>query len=55
MNKGPKISVIMPVYNAEEFVKDAITSILEQTHKNFEFIIINDGSTDRSLEIIKNY
>ena len=45
----------MPVYNAEEFVKEAITSILGQTHKNFEFIIINDGSTDRSLEIIKNY
>lgn len=50
-----KISVIMPVYNAEKFIKDSIESILNQTYKNFEFIIVNDGSIDSSLKIIKEY
>jgi glycosyltransferase involved in cell wall biosynthesis len=45
----------MSVYNAEEFLKPAIESILNQTFTDFEFIIINDGSTDKSLEIIKSY
>lgn len=49
------ISVILPVYNAEEFVSKAIESILSQSYTNFEFIIINDGSTDSSLDIIKNF
>lgn len=53
--KTPKISVLMSVYNAQEYLDHAITSILEQTFMDFEFIIINDGSTDRSLEIIKNF
>lgn len=50
-----EISVIMPVYNAERYVAEAVESILGQTFTNFEFIIINDGSTDRTLEILKNY
>lgn len=54
-NENPLISVIMPVYNAEKYLKEAIESILSQTYKNFEFIVINDGSTDRSLDIIKKY
>jgi glycosyltransferase involved in cell wall biosynthesis len=49
------ISVIMPVFNGEKFLKEAITSILNQTYLNFEFIIINDGSTDQSEEIIISY
>lgn len=49
------ISVIMPVYNAEKYLKESIESILNQTYKNFEFIIINDGSTDDSLKIINYY
>jgi len=49
------ISVVMPVYNAEKYLKTSIESILNQTFSNFEFIIINDGSTDRSLEIIQRY
>ncbi|HWY10797.1 MAG TPA: glycosyltransferase family 2 protein [Bacteroidia bacterium] len=44
----PLVSVLMPVYNAEAFVKEAIASILDQSYQNFEFIIINDGSTDSS-------
>jgi|TARA_B110000879_G_scaffold97898_1_gene133283 glycosyltransferase involved in cell wall biosynthesis len=49
----PIISVVMPVYNAEFYLEEAITSILNQTYKNFEFIIIDDGSNDNSLEIIQ--
>ena len=55
MNQIPIISVIMPVYNAEKYLDEAIQSILDQTYKDFEFIIINDGSTDKSLEIIEKY
>ncbi len=54
-NKTPAISVIMPVYNAEKFLKDSIESVLNQTFKDFEFIIVNDGSTDNSLNIIESY
>lgn len=53
--KKPLVSVIMPVYNTGSFLVDAIESILNQTYKNFEFIIINDASTDNSLKIIKKY
>jgi len=49
------ISVIMPVYNAEKFLAEAIESILKQSFNNFEFIIINDGSTDASEFIIKKF
>lgn len=52
---SPKISVVMAVYNAEKYLKEAIESILNQIFTDFEFIIINDGSTDKSLEIIKSY
>ncbi len=51
----PLVSVVMSVYNAGKYLDEAIQSILKQTYKKFEFIIINDGSTDSSLEIIKNY
>ena len=50
-----EISVILPVYNAENYLKDAIDSILNQTYQNFELIIVNDGSTDSSEEIINSY
>jgi len=50
-----KISVIMAVFNGEKNIAAAIESILNQTYKDFEFIIVDDGSNDRSYEIIKNY
>lgn len=51
----PKISVLMPVYNCEKYLDSAIQSILDQTFKDFEFIIVDDFSTDTSFEIIKEY
>ncbi|MDI6733464.1 MAG: glycosyltransferase family 2 protein [Planctomycetota bacterium] len=51
----PKVSVIMSVYNTEKFLKEAVDSILTQTFKDFEFIIINDGSTDKTQKIIESY
>ena len=54
-DRQPKISVLMPVYNCEKFLKKAIDSILSQTFENFEYIIINDGSTDNTSNIINSY
>ena len=51
----PSLSVIMSVYNCEEFLRKSIDSILNQTFTDFEFIIINDGSTDKSKSIIESY
>lgn len=50
-----KISVVMPAYNAEKYITEAIDSILNQTYTDFEFIIINDGSTDNTEDIILSY
>lgn len=52
---APMISVIMPVYNAKEYIAEAIDSILNQTYINFEFIIIDDCSTDNSYQILQSY
>lgn len=51
----PTISVVMSVYNAEEYLEESIDSILNQTYSNFEFIIIDDCSTDSSFAILKEY
>jgi glycosyltransferase involved in cell wall biosynthesis len=55
MTKRPKVTVLMSVYNSEDYIREAIESVLGQTFKDFEFLIINDGSTDKSLKIIKSY
>ena len=55
MTSTPKVSVIMPVFNAEKFIGEAVESILRQTFTDFEFIIINDASTDGSRKIIKTF
>lgn len=51
----PAVSVIMPVYNAEKYLNQAIDSLLAQSAKNIEIIAVDDGSTDRSLEILNEY
>lgn len=51
----PKVSIVMPIYGVEKFVGAAIESVLAQTHDDFEFIIVDDLSPDRSLEICQSY
>lgn len=53
--KTPRISVLMPAYNSEKYIAESIESILNQTFIDFEFIIINDGSTDNTAKIINQY
>lgn len=55
MKDVKRITVLMPVYNGEKYLSEAIESILKQTYKNFNFLIINDGSTDASENIVKSY
>lgn len=50
-----KVSVVMCCYNEQRFIRESIESVLSQTYKNFEFIIWNDGSSDKTEEIIKSY
>jgi len=50
-----KVSILVPVFNQETYIKEALKSILNQSFKSFEIIIINDGSTDKTLEIIKSF
>ena len=50
------ISIIIPVYNVEKYIKRCVDSLLNQTYKNIEIILINDGSTDNTIRIInENY
>ena len=51
----PQVSIIIPIYNVEKYLKKCLDSLVNQTLKNIEFICINDGSTDNSLEILQKY
>ncbi|MEE8341822.1 MAG: glycosyltransferase family 2 protein, partial [Candidatus Neomarinimicrobiota bacterium] len=51
----PKISVILPVYNGEEHLTECVESILHQSYTNFEFVIVDDASTDNTPQILKKY
>lgn len=53
LSEGIKISIVMALHNSEEYVEDAVYSVLNQTFSNFELIIVNDASTDNSLKVIK--
>jgi glycosyltransferase involved in cell wall biosynthesis len=55
INTRPRVAVLMSVYNAETYLREAVESILNQTLRNFRFIIIDDGSTDSSLAILQHY
>ena len=53
--KNGKVSIIIPAYNVQQYIEECLQSLLEQTYNNFEIIIVNDGSTDETLSIIKGY
>ena len=55
MENSPLISLVMPVYNSSKYLKQSIKSILDQTVRNFELIIIDDGSVDNSWDIINEF
>lgn len=52
---NPLVTVFIPVYNAEKYIAESLESILNQTYDNLEIILVDDGSTDKSVEIIKSY
>jgi hypothetical protein len=55
MNSTPLISVIVPAYNVEKYIKTCLDSLINQTYSNFEIIVINDGSTDQTEKILNEY
>lgn len=54
MKKAPTISVVVPIYNAEKYISKCVNSIIEQTYADFEILLINDGSTDKSLDLVES-
>ena len=53
--KIPKISIIIPIYNSENYIKECLKSLIDQTFEDFEIICVNDGSTDKTLDILKKF
>lgn len=51
----PLVTIIIPVYNTEKYLKKCLNSVVNQTYKNLEIIVINDASSDNSLAILENY
>ena len=55
MEKNPKVSVIIPTYNSAQFIAEALESVFVQTYKDYEVIVVDDGSTDNTKEVLKPY
>ena len=53
--KGPRVSVVVPVYNGEKYIDDTINSVLSQTYKNWELIVVDDGSSDRTCDKVHRF
>ena len=51
----PKFSIIIPVYNVEKYIKRCLDSVINQSYNNYEIIVVDDGCTDNSIKIAKNY
>lgn len=52
---NPKVTIIVPAYNTEKYINKCLTSLINQTYKNIEIIVVNDGSTDNTNEIVENF
>ena len=50
-----KVGIVVPIYNVEQYLRECLDSVLDQSHQNFEVVLVNDGSTDQSLAIAKEY
>lgn len=55
MGAKPLVSVIIPAYNAQDMIGETLDSILAQTYRNLEIIVVDDGSTDRTSQVVKGY
>jgi teichuronic acid biosynthesis glycosyltransferase TuaG len=55
INNSSLVSIIVPVYNAEKFITDTIKTVIDQTYENWELLLVDDCSTDKSVKIIKEY
>ncbi|HOL75210.1 MAG TPA: glycosyltransferase, partial [Bacteroidales bacterium] len=55
MNENILVSIIIPVYNGEKYISDTIQSVIDQTYKNWELIIVDDGSTDNTADVVKQF
>src|SRR5712692_4293853 len=55
LDSSPTVSVVIPVYNGERYLAEAISSVLDQTYKNFELIVVDDGSTDQSAAVVRSF
>ena len=53
--ENEKVSIIVPIYNVEQYLNQCIQSLIEQTYENIEIILVNDGSTDQSSAICKHF
>jgi len=51
----PKFSIIIPVYNVEKYIRRTLESVFSQTEKDFEVIVVDDASTDKSMDIVKSF
>ena len=50
-----KVGIVVPIYNVEQYLRECLDSVLNQSYQNFEVVLVNDGSTDQSLAIAKEY
>ena len=53
--KSPLVSVVIPAYNAQSFIEETLQSVISQTYQNIEILVVDDGSTDKTAEIVQSF